>query len=463
MHTVAVSDPWFGGYFKVSTGAGPIFLIGPCFSRTLRLEHIHGAKGLKRRSFSENVVFHDYVEGTVTGDSSGQSTPFPVFGPNGGSDSYSQSYYGGTWVYKYETTYQGSGAGSGTFAGTVRVTKTTYYKGVMQGSPERGFLAITFKSTTDRYTGSTTYSNPVISGRGGLCGPAAYVAAASNPFGQGGDTLGGSLLMIQKWINDTVQSQSPVGSYRSARDEAIWNAIDSIALGNTNPLNDANDAIQPLAAIMRLGQALSRRSNWREVVRGMASLHLFWDYVIQTNLMTADEYSRMFQFLTAQRSPTVDFLARDMVGRGTAVASCDGGTVTYHAKVVVSSGWGAFAGLAQLELLGIAPSMGDVWDLAPYSFCVDWLLPVQQTLERMSNLAAITQLPIQYILVSRKVERSKSHTWSDGGHTFIVSLKCVDYSRKVGFGLPPDMGLGNNNFRDPRKQALNAASLILQR
>lgn len=447
MHAVRVSDPWFGGWIRCGFGGGwPIFYVGPLFDREVRLETIWtGPTVAKNGATNEKPCHHTYVEGSVTGYTDG-STSAIVFGPEGGSRTAETVLYGGKVVYRYEITVRGSStrsSGSAYFEATC--VQSYYYKGVLQpGYPKTGGFSWRLRRVRDEYTKSVAYDSPVLVSRWGYCSSSAYVLASSSPYGSGaGDTFIGGTSHIQYWIEKTLQTLGDPGEYRSARDEAILSAVDNLELGQINPLNDFTDMLSPLAGIRRLADTIRSMSNWKSVVKGIASLHLFWDYVVKTNLMTAREVDGIRKSLAAPGGGLRSLLCPETLeGRGQATIAVKGGSITYHAKAVYGSGWGPVSVLSQLMLQGLIPTVEDLWDLVPYSFVVDWVLPIGEAVGRMEKLGASLSLPLYYIVLSKKTVRHVAHSWQQGGHTFNVNLTAVDYYRSVTRRLPKDLGLG---------------------
>lgn len=186
------------------------------------------------------------------------------------------------------------------------------------------------------------------------------------------------------------------------------------------------------------------------------------------NILTAEEVKKLVHYVSGGYNASIGrALLEDMVGRGTASQTFPikngSALVEHHAKVVMGSGWGPFADVAKLQLLGLIPGVVDLWDDVPYSFVVDWVMPIQDSLQKFQSMAAILQLPLKYIVVGRKVTRSISADFTTGGHNFNLQVNAVDYSRNIIHSFPLDMSFGDLSFRDPRKHGLIGASLILQR
>lgn len=56
--------------------------------------------------------------------------------------------------------------------------------------------------------------------------------------------------------------------------------------------------------------------------------------------------------------------------------------------------------------IGVFPSLGNIWDLVPFSFVIDWFVDVGSVLERIDTHHRLFNLDIPYVIKSDKIETS---------------------------------------------------------
>lgn len=449
----------------------PTFYMGPLFTRVFRQESLwNGGKVVEYRGCAEKPCQHNYVEGTVRGTASAYPAGTIVVSPEGGSFQTTDTLMGGQCVWTCDCVVEAMsnrGEGSGNITYKATCVRTYRFRNVIQ-TVETGGLEFSMRCFLDVYTKALSYSSPVLLRRWGYGATVAYIAASSCPIpGSLGDNFAAGTGLLEAYVAKARKVAGNVGDTRAARDEAIWRAIDNIEIGDINALNDVTDALSPIATLRSLAETFSQMSGrgGLRFLKGISSLKLFWDYVVKTNIMAAEQVAQISTYLATTGSSLATVSNSDLVGRGTSSYEFEGGTVEYTAKVVYQGvGWGPTSTLSSLKLQGLIPTVEDVWDLIPYSFVVDWLLPVGRTIGRMEKMGLQLQLPLLYVMYSRKIIRDISHTFSSGSHMFDLNAKDVDYHRWVRRSLPADMGLGQAfRFTDPRKHSINALALLVQR
>jgi hypothetical protein len=83
--------------------------------------------------------------------------------------------------------------------------------------------------------------------------------------------------------------------------------------------------------------------------------------------------------------------------------------------------------LEQLRQVDLLPSASNLWDFVPYSFVVDWFLPIGAQLERFDNQRDMDILPI----ISSCWSVKSSMTWTYDGFGAKGTVKSVAYERYV--------------------------------
>lgn len=468
MHVVDVHDPFFGNWLYLwPYGNGPTVWMGPMVSVPIRIEKIWQGKGIaKLGTLTEKAVQHVYVDGDISGNVSSYGNN--ITWPMSGGSYYKETGYPVTYYYWYDVTSTGTSAFSASFH--VVYHREVRYLGTLYPSYTRdGTADFTVSKTVDQYNGQVTYSAPVVTGGTGVYTPPGFaVLVKTTPFTCGQDGQDPKLIasVLPSWIRQQYNELPGLGKRRHVRDEAIWQAIDDLEVVNINYLDDYQDLARPLAAVRRLSQGL--RKSGLSAIRQLSNMHLFWRYCLKTNLLTFRETQDLIQFLTTGASSVSKRIANStMLGYGEAqetVTRPDGiDTITYTAKVVYGGGFGGFTTLAEWRLLGLLPGAGDIWDLIPLSFVLDWVMPIQKTINKFEHLTDALLLPLKYILIGRKYERTLDRSYTMGNHTFGIDLTRTYYSRTVLKSLPLDMGLGQLNFRDPRKNLLTGIALGVSR
>lgn len=184
--------------------------------------------------------------------------------------------------------------------------------------------------------------------------------------------------------------------------------------------------------------------------------------------MSAEEFGKLGHYIENGAQQFIDQVESiDMIGRGTATTTVPHrhgtATVTWTAKVVLDSGWGPWAGLSRWQALGLLPSTTDLWDLVPYGFVMDWVLPIASSIQKFETLSNVLLGGIRYCVLSKEVNGHCQGSFTLGTHAFNVNVTDNHYHRWVKYGLPLDMSLGTTAFSDPRKHGLAGSALLIQR
>jgi len=251
------------------------------------------------------------------------------------------------------------------------------------------------------------------------------------------------------------------------RDHSIFDAVDDLDIEGLNLIESMSDLRDIMALISPLKDLI--HTDWTsplQILRFLAGLHLWWRYIIKTGKMDLESICELFKWLRTHRQEILNALNMIyVVGRGTStkVSEHEFGTYVdmYTTKVTFLPDTSSFRmWMKTLHLLGFTPSWADLWDLAPFSFVADWFIPIGEAIDNTEDMMVLQQLPLQYLLYSRKIIMQYNRGFVDNGHLFSVDLKLVTYRREASKRLPKDMWMGLK-FRDPRKQFLTAGALVI--
>jgi hypothetical protein len=278
---------------------------------------------------------------------------------------------------------------------------------------------------------------------------------------------------ISDWIKSEVGPSRPRGRYsNTARDEAIYEALENIAVSNINPLELFRDLRDPKKVFTTVFEPLKYVSKTGKspvsLVKLLASLHLWWKYFLQIGVMTLTDLRGVARFVWERQDALMaEIRNSDLQGRGrhdeeTGSDMFGKCSRTYTAKVVYRfpgnsvDGW-----LDTLNILGFTPRLSDLWDIVPYSFALDWVISIENVVERLELNSISQRMPLCYAVLGDKIEWDYSTLMSDGVQTLSVNLVGVEYDRGVVDELPTDMWFGKV-FQDPRKHLATGGALLVQ-
>jgi len=323
--------------------------------------------------------------------------------------------------------------------------------------------------TTDPYSGAVTFSDLHVYDDGGLSPPRLNIELGSGPFGAGPNLIAEALKYARKDLFQNLPDASSSFQHGEhvARDASIYAALDDLQILDVNPLTDLGDLLRPLEAAMQLYKAVKGMTSLIGIIKGLAGLHLMWKYVVKTNILTAKSIS---SFVDAMRDPSkirAHIKKGFLIGHGRQnqhfTWSVDRSTVIMHtAKVcygVPSLGIDSLLDL--LNMLGLTPRWVDLWDAVPYSFVVDWVIPLGDAINNMELNNVQQRLPFIYMVIGRKEVNTYKGSFWIGSRRFDYELRTCAYSRTVLDEFPSDVWFGVG-LKDPRRQLLTGGALITQ-
>jgi hypothetical protein len=332
-------------------------------------------------------------------------------------------------------------------------------------------MSFVAKVVPDEYTSAVSYGSWSVGSCAGVSPTEVSVSDATCPYpGAPGDNLGRIYKSLPNIVGELRREARRVPSYKVLRDASIYAALDDLALSNINWVEWAPELVHFMEVIKSLVEVFRGPKNIIGLVKGMANLHLMWKYVAKTNQMAFEDLLFLMRFIVSHwKRIRQAILAARMTGRGreSKVVRDEGGfktTLTYTTKVVYGPDIRSLdMMIARFGILGFTPRLGDLWDIVPYSFVVDWILPIGDAIYNIENLSDAAKLPLLSYVGTRKALTEVSSSFVSNGHTFDVNLEFVEFTRDVRSDkLPDDVWLGIS-FQDPRKHSITAAALIVQR
>lgn len=512
-NVVHVVDPYFGPYVRVEGETQPVypdggynwwsptFYVGPTRSRIIDIEQLdnvgprHGHKGAYEKS-CKHVHVRGTIVNTLPDDGDTRRCPFGYGDMTTFWADISHCYavdtadwQDTTWYSWEDDQYYFQMAVS---TGVVQVLDYYWFPG-LRNVPlgclkVRCYLTVYFKAATFPYSKAWRFGmvlTPYIDPDGNIgravprfwepaLGGCSIMPMVSFPFGvpPEGYTCP-DLKTLRLYVEEVQKNRCIEPRGNTVRDEALYRALDDLTVGDrTNMLELLRDLEDPKAVVNILRTFQRARKGGPPPVRilkVLAALHLWWKYVVKTGWMTVEDLRSIARDVWIRREQLAQELEYfQLVGRGKfigEVVSDDDGstTVIQTAKVVYNhpantiSGW-----IDTLNALGLAPRLTDIWDLIPYSFVVDWVVPVDRAIGRLELNSLQQCLPFDTGILGRKIIWNFSRDLNQqGDYALKVNIEGVGYKREVISEFPSDVWFGKL-FTDPRKQLLTAGALAVQ-
>lgn len=347
-----------------------------------------------------------------------------------------------------------------------------FRSGGWPGQDEFGFLNIEFGGTatlqkiSDERTKAVEYRLTHATSTASTTGHTGFCVEGASPFGSSGDTLGGLFSTIRGFTEDKLKETTEHEDKMTARDEAIYDALNNLEIGSLNPIEEVNTLLAPLEPLMQLYK-LAKIGSWIELIKNLASLHLFWKYVVKSGIMSIPSYKAMLHALRHPEDVINEIRKKGLVGHGkskqTFSDDCQTTVVRHNAKLCYAGGAASFDNLLDLlNMLGFTPRIADLWDVVPYSFVLDWVIPLGDAINNLELNSIQQRLPFVYGVLGRKVETTLKREFEAGTHKYSLDLKTCSYTRTVIDEFPRDVWFGVS-LHDPRKQLLTGGALIIQK
>lgn len=155
----------------------------------------------------------------------------------------------------------------------------------------------------------------------------------------------------------------------------------------------------------------------------MASLHLWWRYVVKTTYRDLKDLTEAIPTLLPKEGPTT---LRARVGTSRAFDHFNQTWVSALCRVNPYN-------LSLLPLrFGIHPGLAQSWDLVPFSFVVDWFFGFSNQLNAIDWFIYRSFLRLTYLIRSRRTWVTVHATKFGGAGQAIVSF----YRREISFVWP---------------------------
>lgn len=179
--------------------------------------------------------------------------------------------------------------------------------------------------------------------------------------------------------------------------EAIESQIGSLSSNNIENAIQLRDGPFPMDAIRKAS---------RDMPGALASLYLWWRYVVKTSIRDFSEILNLSSLRIKQ--------ARAFSGKWIKARSADTFTTKSpnlgdikwrrHFRIYFRSAFEGGTPLLKLRALGLHPGLAQGYDLIPYSFVYDWFFSIQKSLKAIDDQVAYSSLRLGRGVYSCKCE-----------------------------------------------------------
>jgi hypothetical protein len=183
--------------------------------------------------------------------------------------------------------------------------------------------------------------------------------------------------------------------------EALESQIGSLSSNNIENGIQLRDGPFPMDAIRKAS---------RDLPGALASLYLWWRYVVKTSIRDFSEILNLSRLRIKQ--------ARAFSGKWIRARSADSLTTNIpnlgdikwrrHFRIFFRSAFEGGTPLLKLRALGLHPGLAQGYDLIRYSFVLDWFLSVQKSLKAIDDMVAYSSLRLGRGVYSCKCEEPLS-------------------------------------------------------
>jgi hypothetical protein len=296
--------------------------------------------------------------------------------------------------------------------------------------------------------------------------PGLLIQEETCPYVDGpGGNVGAYIEDVFQYLTKEVQMVEAFEGNKTLRDRSIYDAIDDVSIAEINWLETLPELAHPIQFLRRLVTLFKVATTWQGWIRQLANLHLFWKYVIKTGLLTWSEIKKLTAFLVQggiRKLPRMKVTGR---GRTRGRTEAESIRYTYNTKVCYLVDTSRIDRLLDaLALLRITPRLVDLWDIVPYSFVVDWLLPVEDAINHVETMNIQMRMPFVYAVLTFAARKKISRVVTmDNGRRFNLFVTIDRYERKVTDVFPPDVWLGITFQNAIWKKWITASALLAQR
>lgn len=238
--------------------------------------------------------------------------------------------------------------------------------------------------------------------------------------------------------------------------ETCLDAVQDVIATTPNNLENAAQALESIESLITgdfsklIGLIDFKAADTEEAFHSLASRwadgYLTNRYEVKTTLQDIEE---MKAILRQQLSAARTWMSNGQTTyRGSKKYKLLGLDIETHAKVVLGSPLDTALepferGLSYLDNLGVLPTTQRLWDLVPYSFVVDWVFGVSNSLQAIDLNNLSHQYPLQSVTSSKLAAIPLSEVKNDleDEYLTITDAKIDLYIREVGDTFPVTPGL----------------------
>lgn len=240
--------------------------------------------------------------------------------------------------------------------------------------------------------------------------------------------------------------------------EALLSVCDNAQATDVVNLENIIQLIGDIRDFPSIGQnvAKSLKTYADKPIKAIADAKLSYDYSFKTTVSDVRDISQSLDKWMRTRNEDYS------IARGRHSDTIKGQFGSFAATVFLQEAYKVYYGSAdesllpvyrRLQNIGLDPSFEHVWNVIPYSFVVDWVLPTQKVLKQMDYSTSVATLPIRAVTHGRWVR----YQFDNGTLQADISV----YHRTLEDELPrypyflPQL--------EPNMNWFNAGSLLVQR
>jgi hypothetical protein len=187
-------------------------------------------------------------------------------------------------------------------------------------------------------------------------------------------------------------------------------------LETLSDLCDLLSLVSPATSLLRVLDTISKSKTpvlelYKNVFDFLADAKLTYEFGIVPTVKDANELRNKVVRVQGVMSE-IDLLHNERTYHGKFIYELPEGfyphgttVITYRSKVRASLDRNSyFTKLLPAHMLGLAPTLGRLWDLVPYSFAVDWLAQISKRLDLVDSGLATLGTTVGYCVHSMRVK-----------------------------------------------------------
>jgi hypothetical protein len=250
------------------------------------------------------------------------------------------------------------------------------------------------------------------------------------------------------WKNliERLDEELPYGDLtQQAVEDARVLDINSLAyLGDFAKIGSLLQQIGDIAKILKNPVASTAKSSMAEMLKTMSSAYLLEHYGIRLGIQDTEAILDAADKVELTRTMRYGAQATTEITRDSGTPLQAMRRCTLDIDAVTSEQASLLMSVQQMKRtlydLDIVPSLENIWDMVPYSFVVDWFLPIGQYFESLELNGFAQTLPLRGAFYATKVmwEEAYNATFSDGtkfeGN---LTFRCYQRQCRGALELPP--------------------------